>query len=341
LSGPELRVDQLTGLRTIVAPSRGVRPNDLAADPAHHPAERSREAGSDSCPFCPGREDQTPAELDAIRGEDGSWRARAVPNKYPAVAAEDGGAAAVDPLDPHTGRGDPDLFSSSPATGAHEVLVHSPRHVTSLSQLDDAEIDAAVSLWRRRLRANGESPFRHLIVNEGKEAGASREHTHAQLYGLAFVPAVVARERERFGAHNARTMGGCLLCDIASEEVRRGDRLVAVDDECLLICPWGSRSPYELRIVPRRHAPRFEDDGEVGTAMLARATRALAATLGSSPPLNLWVRTSPGGAEHFHWHIDVCPRLTIRAGLEMGAGVELNVVSPEQAAADLRERVAD
>ena len=99
-----------------------------------------------------------------------------------------------------------------------------------------------------------------LIVNEGGGAGASLEHTHAQLYALPFVPAAVARERERVGAYRERTAGGGLLSDVLVEEVRRGERLVAIDDEAALICPWASRSPFELRVVPRRAAPRFEDD---------------------------------------------------------------------------------
>ena len=131
-------------------------------------------------------------------------------------------------------------------------------------------------------------------------------------------------------------MGAHLLDDVATEEVRRRERLVAVDDEALLVCPWASRSPFELRVIPRRPAPRFEDD-EGGAAMIATALRALGGALGAVPQLNLWVRTAPRGAEEFCWHIDIVPRLTIRAGFELGTGVDINVYPPERAAADLRE----
>ncbi len=180
----------------------------------------------------------------------------------------------------------------------------------------------------------------HLIVNEGPDAGASLEHSHAQLYALPFVPAAIARERERFAAYSDRTMGGHLLSDVATEEVRRGDRLVAVDDAALLVCPWASRAPFELRVIPRVPALRFEQDGEIGTAMLRTALAGLARLLDRSPPLSLWVRTAPRGAEEFHWHIDIVPRLTLRAGFELGTGVEVNVYSPERAAAELREVIA-
>ena len=174
------------------------------------------------------------------------------------------------------------------------------------------------------------------MVNEGQAAGASLEHTHAQAYGLGFVPTVVARERERFTAHNTRTMGGCLLCDLLQEEVRRRERVIALDDEAVLLAPYASRMPYELQLVPRKHEPSFADAGESGAALLHDGLGRLRRHLGAPPPLNLWVRTAPRGAENFHWHIDVVPRLTQLAGFELGTGVNVNIVAPERAAAELR-----
>jgi UDPglucose--hexose-1-phosphate uridylyltransferase len=112
---------------------------------------------------------------------------------------------------------------------------------------------------------------------------------------------------------------------------------VAIDEEAVLISAYGARVPYQLMIAPRVPRPRFEDDGPTGAAMLHDALGRLARRLGASPPLNLWVRTAPQGADHFCWRIDILPRLTHLAGLELGAGVNLNIVAPEQAAAELRE----
>jgi UDPglucose--hexose-1-phosphate uridylyltransferase len=188
------------------------------------------------------------------------------------------------------------------------------------------------------MRAHSEqAAYVQLILNEGREAGASLEHSHAQLYALGFVPAAVARERERFSSYNQHTMGGDLLAEIASEEVRRKERLVAIDDDALLVCPWASRSPFELRIIPRTPAPSFEQDGEVGLGMLRTALRALEGRFGAVPQFNAWTLSAPRGAEIFHWHLDLAPRIGIRAGFEMSTGVELNVFPPERAAAELRE----
>jgi UDPglucose--hexose-1-phosphate uridylyltransferase len=186
------------------------------------------------------------------------------------------------------------------------------------------------------MRAHPEAAYVHVIVNEGREAGASLPHTHAQLYALPFVPAEVARERERFTAHAGRTQGRNLLEDVVGEEVRRRERLVAVDSEAVLLCPFAARTPFHMQVAPRRPAARFEDDGPLGAAMLHAALVRLGGVLGGLPPLNLWVRTAPRGAEHFCWHIEIVPRLAHLAGLELGTGVYLNVLSPELAAERLR-----
>lgn len=352
---PEVRIDQLTGLRAILASGRAERPDAFVAGPG-----LTRDDAADSCPFCEGREQRTPPELWARRPDGGEpdspgWTARAVPNLYPVLGvepdaardpeadgegrgAETGLASSVDPLGASTRAGEPDLFASLPAEGVHEVIVHAPEHATSLVELDERRFAGAVAAWRERMRAHAQdAAYVHLIVNEGPDAGASLEHSHAQLYAMRFVPAEVARERERAAAYQQRTMGGNLLSDVAAEEVRRRDRLVAIDDEALLVCPWASRSPFELRVIPRRPAPRFEDDGETGTAMIRTAVGALARLFGASPQLNLWVRSAPRGAEEFCWHVDLVPRLTVRAGFELGTGVEVNVYPPDRAAADLRE----
>lgn len=251
-------------------------------------------------------------------------------------------ASSVDPLRASSRSSEPDMFASMPAAGTHEVLIHSPQHAISLAELSEEHFAGALAAWRERMRAGAEeASYVHLIVNEGPDAGASLEHSHAQLYALRFVPAAIARERERSSAYHERTMGGHLLSEIATEEVRRRERLVAVDDEALLICPWASRSPFELRVVPRRPAPSFELDGDTGTAMIRTALRALTALFGSTPQLNLWVRTAPRGAEEFCWHLDLVPRLTVRAGFELGTGVEVNIYPPERAAADFREALGD
>jgi UDPglucose--hexose-1-phosphate uridylyltransferase len=334
---PEIRIDPLSGHRTIVAGDRSRRPGGAPAERGWELAAERVDPAED--PFAPGHEEQTPPELYALRPDGGAlnspgWIVRVVQNLYPALGVtgevSEGGA-----VPPNSAQ--PDLFTSLPATGAHEVIVNGPQPVPSLADLPPAQVAVAVEVWRERMRAHSASAYVQLIVNERREAGASLPHTHAQLYALDFVPAEVARERERSGAYATRTMGQSLMGDLVAEEVRLGERIVAIDDEAVLMAPYASRLPYQLMLAPRTPRPRFEDGGPSGAALLYEGLRRLARHFGSSPPLNLWVRTAPRGADRFCWRIDVVPRLTHLAGLELSTGVSLNIVTPERAAAALRD----
>ena len=309
-----------------MAGERGFRPGAFLDVAPRPPIDRERD------PFAAGHEDQTPPELYALR-DDGAWRVRVVPNLYPALAPGDPDDDG-DPL--ASGRGEPDLFASSPALGAHEVIVNAPDPVSSLAELEPGQVETAMSVWRERMRTHGDAAYVHIIVNEGKEAGASLPHTHAQLYALPFVPSQVARERERFTAYSDRTQGRNLLEDLLQEEVRRSERIVAIDAEAVALCPFGARAPFHLQIVPRRPAARFSDDGPLGGRLLHETLTRLGAVLGTLPPLNMWVRTAPRDAQRFCWRIEIMPRLAQLAGLEIGTGVHLNVLAPEAAAERLR-----
>ena len=329
---PELRIDPLSGLRVIAAGERGERPGAWLAVEERPAIDPERD------PFAEGHEAETPPEVYALR-EDGlppngpGWRVRVVPNLYPALSGRQ--EPLPDPL--ASGRGEVDLFAARPASGAHEVVVNGPQPVSSLLDLEPAQLEVAMRVWGERIAAHGDAAYVHVIVNEGRAAGASLPHTHAQLYALPFVPATVARERERFTAYSDRTHGRNLLEDLVQEEVRRRERVVAVDDEAVAICPFAARVPFHLQVVPRRPAARFGEGGPTGARLLHEVLGRLRAVLGHVPPFNAWVRTAPRGAEHWCWRIELLPRLAQLAGLEVGTGVHLNVLPPERAAEQLRE----
>ena len=333
---PELRIDPLSGHRTIVAGERSRRPGGEPTCSAPDPIDPAGD------PFAEGHEDRTPPELDAVRPGGGSangpgWTVRVVPNLYPALDPADGAPGDGPGEQADGGRGAPELFQTLPATGAHEVIVNGPQSVLSLAELPREQVVAAVEMWRARMREHSDAPYVQLIVNERREAGASLPHTHAQLYALGFVPAAVARERERSAAYTSRTMGQSLLGDLVAEEVRRRERIVAIDEEAVLLAPFASRLPFQLMLAPRMPRASFEADGPSGAALLHEGLQRLARRLGSSPPLNMWVRTAPRGAGDFCWRIDVMPRLTHLAGLELSTDLNLNIVAPEDAARLLRE----
>jgi UDPglucose--hexose-1-phosphate uridylyltransferase len=237
----------------------------------------------------------------------------------PSLAAEGDDAertppTAVEPLTGSRANRDADLFWAAPATGVHEL------------------VDGGVERWRERMRGYGEAACLHLTTTV-----AARLTPQAELYALPFVPAAIARERERFGAYATRTMGGNLLADLLQEEVRRRERVVAIDAEAVLLAAFAGRVPYQLMLVPRTARMRFEDEGPSGQELLEEALARLARRLDGTE-IELWVRTAPQGAEYYCWRIDIAPRLpALSTAFEHGTGVAVNPVAPELAAAELRE----
>ena len=181
----ELRVDPLTGLKTIIAAGRAGRPG------GHFDLDPPPPIDVENDPFALGHEDRTPPEVYAVRPNGGGpdspgWTVRVVPNLYPALAPD---APAPEP------HANPDLYTAQAAAGHHEVIINAPDPVSSLTDLTAEQVEHAMEAWRQRMRAHEGCACRHLIVNERREAGASLPHTHAQLYALRFVPAAIARER--------------------------------------------------------------------------------------------------------------------------------------------------
>jgi UDPglucose--hexose-1-phosphate uridylyltransferase len=213
----------------------------------------------------------------------------------------------------------PNLY---PALEHQEVVVHTPRHVRSIAELSDHELAPIATAWHRRLEAAHDAGFAHpyLLVNEGREAGASLPHSHSQLVWLREAPPEVAAELPRLQQDN------CALCGVLRDEALE----IAIDGDLSLRAAPAGRVPYELLIAPRVHGAEPGEEG-LGSALalLRRAVVALREQEGPVP-LNAWLHT---GA---HWHFEIIPRLSVFAGLELGAGLYVNWLPPEQAAARLR-----
>lgn len=311
----ELRRDPLTGRWVVVSPGRAGRIAAVRAAAAPDPPDGR------PCPFCPGNEAQTRPAL-ATHGPGPAWRVRVVPNLYPIFEGD-----AVEP-----GPGD----DRAPAGGHHEVVVLTPGHGGSWADLDDDQLALVAAALGARLAAHAADPgvrYSQLLVNHGRDAGASLAHPHAQVLAMGFVPPEVATERAAFA-------GACPLCAAVDRAAAGGAEVVAEGDDAVVLCPsWGG-SPYEMLVVPRRHHPHLHTAGEgvvLAVAAAARdALRRLEACAGPVPH-NLVFHAAPFGDEPaFHWHVHVVPRLTVPAGFEAGTGVMVNVVAPEVAAAELR-----
>lgn len=285
------------------------------------------------CPFCPGNEDATPPALETY-GAEGSWLVRVVPNRYPAF--EGLAPFVVDHRGP--------VFTEAPASGIHEVLVFSPDHHLTWASFDDHQCVLVMSAIRDRVEEHQGTPglrYSQVIVNSGREAGASVEHPHGQLLGIPFVPRELVDEQGSF----TRFAGGCLLCTATASEERAGHRVVEADEHTVTIAPYWSGTPYELLVVPRAHEAHLHRSGPddlagVGVA-IRNALAALRHVLGDVA-YNVVFHAAPYRASApYHWHVHILPKLTTRAGFELGTGVYINVVAPERAAEELRQAFAE
>ncbi len=318
----ELRLNPLLGRWVTVATDRRTRPSsfDIRHLPVEHDPNRP-------CPFCPGNEEDTPPAL-VTDGPSGAWRVRVVPNRYPAFEGDE--QLMVRHLGP--------VFTRAKASGVHEVLVLSPDHQTSFASLDDEQVEAVMDALQDRVAAHAAMPsvrYSQVIINRGREAGASLDHPHGQLLGVPFVPGELADEEAGF----ARFVGGCLMCTTLEAEVESGERVVAEDGHAVALAPYWSGTPYELLIIPRAHEAHLDKVkpadlhgvGQTLRDMLAR----LQVLLGDIA-YNVVFHASPHRHDgDFHWHVHLLPKVTTRAGFELGTGVLINIVAPEQAAADL------
>ena len=320
-----MRLNQLTGRWVTIVGARADRPSDFA--PRIREIEPSR-----PCPFCPGNEEATPPALETF-DSGGAWMMRVLPNLYPAFSGEEG--FAVQNLGP--------VHVMAEATGIHEVFVYSPDHDSSLDHLSDDMAQQLMHVLSRRLREHshtGNVRYTQAIVNHGREAGASLSHPHGQLLGLPFVPGEIIDEERAF----SRFAGGCVLCTTVEAELATEERVVIANDDVVVICPFWSGTPYELLITPRRHESHLQnaDPGSLEAAGLALrdATAHLNAALGDVA-YNVGFHTAPHQhTGEFHWHIHIWPNLVTQAGFERGTGVLVNIVPPEDAAANLRSIVA-
>ncbi len=213
-----------------------------------------------------------------------------------------------------------------PAFDRHEVVIHSARHTRSLAELSGGELELVARAWSERAQAAAAAGFNYVqaVVNEGRDAGASLPHSHSQLVPLPCEPPLVAAER---GAR------GCAVCSLLRLDTP--ERVVIEEGGLAVTCPYASRTAFELLIAPRAHeSAGFGGDLPAALRLLGEAVRRLHAVNGPIP-LNAWLHAEPFGAEG-HWHIEVVPRLTIPASLELGAGVYINTLDPEEAAGILR-----
>lgn len=327
---PEFRQNLATKEWVIIAPGRVKRPLDLVEPGKKHDTFPSHDK---HCPFCPGNEEQTP-EAVYRSPERGNWKLRVVPNKFAALQS-----------DLATTRSRVGSFLVAKGYGIAEVVIETPKHNNDLPFMQISEIREVLAAYRQRYLAIARMENINMITifrNHGLRAGTSLAHPHSQIIATPIVPPHVRHPIQEAMQHFDR-WGTCVYCDIIEEERRQKERLIVDSDNFVAFCPFAARMPYETVIFPRRHMPGFASisDEEIDELGLTLRTVLLKIFNGlENPDYNYVIRSAPIGDEdvrYLHWQIEIIPKVSTPAGFEIGSGIYINTVAPEDSARSLRE----
>lgn len=336
----EYRRCPVTGRWVVVAPIRASRPLTLDHAAPHH---RDGNHAAD-CPFCEGREQETPHERFALRNPGSlangpGWSLRVCPNKFPAVTPmQDTG---------HKITSVGELFEFMPGVGEHELVIECARHEANPVRLGNDEFRDVLLAYRQRLLTHAADPrlaYAMVFKNVGAEAGASLAHLHSQIVATPIVPDAIRLELEAANDYYQRERR-CVYCDVLRQERAAKVRIVVENEWFTAITPFAPRFAYEMWVMPNRHTSHFETISELESLELAKFLKRILGAMDRvlhEPAFNYFVHTGPLRANvlpYFHWHIEVIPRTSRPAGFEWGSGCFITAISPERAAEELRATV--
>lgn len=328
----ELRRDPIGGRWVIVDTDHPNKPQEFEYEP------HTFKGGV--CPFCYGNESMTPPEIEAFRDPNTSpntsgWQVRVVPNKFPALQIEG-----------ELGRRGVGMYDMSNGVGAHEVLIESPYHQKDISDLTNEEVEKFLSMYcRRAIDLVKDKRFKYIMIfkNYGAAAGASLEHPHTQMVALPMVPKN-AMEEIRGARHYFDYRDRCIFCDMIRQEREEKERIILENKYFLSFCPFVSRFPFEICIIPKKHNSLFchiASEEIPALATILRETIIKLKTVFPHVSYNFMVHSSPingdTDTDYYHWHIEFMPKLTRVAGFEWGSGFYIVAIPPELSAKYLRE----
>lgn len=285
----------------------------------------------DYCPFDPGS-GKVPEQYDVFL----------YPNDFAAFSAED---------DPFDASQSGDLFGTTGARGACDVVIYHPDHNMPPSQLSAEHWRKVIDLWTKRsaeLWANPDIALVYIFENTGVAIGVTMPHPHGQIYSFPFIPPYVERELKA-GSDYFAVRGECVYCNVLEGEKADGRRIVEENQHFTAFVPFAARFPSELQIYARRHVTKLADFSDAEKTALAEMMHIVRlkydALYKMQLPLMMVVRQAPVRGEHpyFHFHIEFFPiqrsatKLKYLAGVETGAGTFLADTVPEMRAAELRD----
>ncbi|MEK7611809.1 MAG: DUF4921 family protein [Patescibacteria group bacterium] len=318
----ELRQDLISGDWIVVAPKRGNRPHELETKKSRKRAPKS------TCPF---EHKQLETVKPILRiGDERDWNVIIIPNKFPAFTHH-----GVCPVIHEKGP-----FLVTEGIGHHDIVVMRD-HDTDFASVPLEEAVGVFQAFRGRYQTMLQEEcisYVSMFHNWGASAGASLYHPHFQIISIPVIPPDI--RHSLVGSHEYfKNHGQCVHCALVEWELKEGKRIIVENEHAIAITPFTSRTNFEIRVFPKRHLPYFEDTppGEIASVVqvLHQALGLMRKTL-NDPDYNFFIHTSPvkdkEKYEHYHWHIEIVPKTNIDAGFELGTGIDIISVNPDDAA---------
>ncbi len=330
----ELRRDPIGGRWVIVDTDHPSLPHEYECE-----THDEKESG---CPFCYGNEYLTPHEIESFRDPSTTantpgWQVRVVPNKFPALMIEG-----------NLERRGLGIYDVSNGVGAHEVIIETPYHYKDISDLLNEEVEKIIFMaYRRSNDLMRDKRFKYVMIfkNYGPAAGASLAHPHTQIVALPMVPKSVSEELRGSGKY-FEFRERCVFCDMMSQELQEKERIIAENAHFISFCPFVSRFPFEVWIMPKQHSSCFcsiSADEIPSLAVMLKDVISKIKNIFGDIAYNYIIHSSPANCEvdnaGYHWHIEFMPKLTRVAGFEWGSGFYTVPTPPELAAKFLRQEI--
>ncbi|MEM4397921.1 MAG: galactose-1-phosphate uridylyltransferase [Candidatus Woesearchaeota archaeon] len=330
---PELRKDYIIDRYVIIANERGKRPDEFKKDrnEAKNNLQNQEKTIEElnkekkECYFCPGNENLTPLELDRFPNFE-KWQIRLFPNKFAAVKQE---GNPILKTDNH-------FFTFSDAFGYHEVLVETPDHEKTLADLSIEELKNVFIMLKKRFSdLSNKSNIKYVSIfkNSGEKAGCSIQHSHCQIIAYNIVPEIIKKKEFFSNQHNKCPY--CYIIDIEKNSLRK----CFENNNFLAFTPYASRFPFEIWILPKKHYSNLAEIRDNEFYDLSEIMKKIFIKLKElNADYNFYFQYSPNPElkDKMHFHIEICPRLSIQAGFELSTDTYINTISPEDAASFYR-----
>lgn len=329
----QLRQDPISGKWVVIATARGKRPDAFVGKPSEFTQSLHE------CPFENPFDQEHPPILRYNRISESNtseWALVVIPNKFPAFTKGECNVSY-----------DEGPYTFTNASGFHELFI-TRDHNRFIPDLTIEEISQLIQAYKERYRfISAQECINYVLVfhNHKHEAGASIAHPHSQLIATSVIPPDVLASSETAQKHFTE-LGECIYCRVIQYELEAQKRIVYENEKFVVLAPFASRIPFELRIYPKAHQYSFgaladEDLSFAGLALQA-ALRSLRVALGD-PAYNFFIHSTPShvDAKHYHWHLEIVPKTAIWAGFEISTGMYISSLAPEDAASFLKEALAN